>query len=368
MHKLAVLGVIAAFAGSSAIAQDVPTLVDKATSYIDSADFQDGIQQVSYQTCDQGCGGCGEEGCGSCCEPFWAHKHTISADWLFLTPRQQTIDIATPVDGTTNTAVPVGQTVVLDPGFHSGIRIGGGLAIDKCSSFTFSWSNYQSNEESQTQLPGGGPAPNAFLRSDLVHPNTVDVAADSLVTSGQYGIDYSLLDAGYTKTLTGDCGHRLNGTIGFRYANLEQDLRAQHQILGTTMVQTDIDFDGYGPRFALDYERMNCRGLLMYFRGGVSLLMGRFDASYLQTSAFQGQQAAAGFFEDRIVPQYELELGTGWESCNGGFRITAGYLINAWGNVLTTPAFIDGVQIDELDDIDETLTFDGLAIRAQILF
>jgi hypothetical protein len=177
-----------------------------------------------------------------------------------------------------------------------------------------------------------------------------------------------LVDAGLTKTLAGDSWQRLNGTLGFRYGNLEQDLRGQHQILGTTMVQTDIDFDGYGPRFALDYERMNCKGMLLYFRGGVSLLMGRFDASYLQTSAFQGQQAFAGISEDRIVPQYELEFGTGWESANGGFRVTAGYLFNAWGNVLTTPAFIDGVQAEELDDIDETLTFDGLAIRAQILF
>lgn len=345
--------------------QDVPTLW--TGTHTNSA--ENVIQQASCQF-DSGCTSCCGEGCCNSCDlPYWAHKHGVFGDWLFLSARGQHVDYATSVDGATATAVPVGRTEVLDPGYQSGYRVGGGLAIDRCSSFTIAYTNYQSSVDGQRQLPGGGGgAPNAFLRSELAHPNTQNVAADSLFASGTYGIDFQTGDVAFSKTLHGDCNQRLNGSIGFRYGNLEQDLRVNHAILNNVLVETDIDFHGYGPRAAIDYERMNCKGLLGYFRGGVSLLMGRFDADYRQTSVFSGPQANAGIFEDRIVPQFELELGTGWQNECGNFRVTAGYLFSAWGNVLTTPSFIDGVQANELDGIDETITFDGLAVRAEILF
>lgn len=367
MRPFTVLAAIVTLACSHASAQDSISPPISGVSILTAPEYLGPIQQVSCQFGGGECGSC-SDGCGDCCQPYWAHKHNIFGEWLYLKAREQAVDFATPVDGTTNTAVPVGPTAVFQPDYQSGLRVGGGLAIDRCSSLTFGWTNYQSNVSNTVTLPGGSPAPNAFLRSDLAHPNTVDVATDSLFATGNYGIDFVNADAAYTKTLKGDCNQRLNGTLGFRYGNLKQDLRTQQRILDDVLVDTDIDFNGYGPRLALDYERINCKGWLMYVRGGVSLLAGRFDADYRQSSVFRGPQATAGISEDRIVPQWEMELGTGWESRNGAFRITAGYLMSAWTNVLTTPSFIDGIQAEELDNINETLTFDGLGIRAQVLF
>jgi len=349
---------------------------ETAADYLSSPNGNVDVTQTSNQmnvpyyedTCGESCGHCGGGGCCICCVPYWAHKTSIFGEYLFMSAKQQHLDFATPVDGTTNTAVPVGRTAVFAPEYSHGFRAGGTLRVDECSSFMFQWTNFQSDVFKQVRLPGGAPAPNAFLRSELVHPNTVDVGNDSLTASGNYSLDFRTADAAFTKTLTGDCDQRLNGTFGFRYGNLVQDLRSQHRILDNVMVDTDIDFDGYGPRFALDYERIACGGFLFYAKGGISLLAGRFDATYLQSSVFSGVEAASGILEDRIVPQYELEIGSGWESPGGAFRVTAGYIYNIWGNVLTTPGFIDGVQAEELDNIDETLTFDGLAVRAQVLF
>jgi len=218
--------------------------------------------------------------------PWWTHCSGIYADWLFLTARQQDLDYATPVDGTTNTAVPVGQTAMLSPGYRSGYRIGGNLAIDDCSSFVFAWTSFQSNVSDGVVLPGGDPLPNAFLRSEVVHPNTVNVASDSLSADGNYGIDFESVDAAYSRTLVGNCDYRLNGSAGFRYGGLNQDLTVHQQIQGAVDVTGDIDFAGYGPRFGLDFERCNCHGLLFYNRGALSLLAGRFDSQYRQSSIF----------------------------------------------------------------------------------
>lgn len=107
------------------------------------------------------------------CLPWWAHNHNVHADWLFLSAREQDLDYATRVDGTTNTAVPVGQTAMLSPGYQSGWRIGGALAIDNCSSLFFDWTSFSSSTRSETLLDGGAPQPNSFLRSELVHPRTL---------------------------------------------------------------------------------------------------------------------------------------------------------------------------------------------------
>lgn len=299
--------------------------------------------------------------------PFWAHRHKIFGEWLYLSARNQDVDYATPVNGSTVTAVPIGQTSTFDAGYQTGLRFGGSLAIDRESSLSFVWTGFQGNDSDRTSLPGGAP-PGSFLKSDLVHPRTMDVATDSLSSSGTYGVDFMLGDLDYTATLAADSYQRLNGSLGIRYGDLEQDLRVSHIILGSTSIQSDIDFSGFGPKIAADYENQNENGMLIYCRGGASLLFGQFDARYSQTSVFRGLEAANGISEDRIVPQLDLEFGTGWESANGAIRITAGYFISCWHNVLTTPAFIDGVQAGELDDIDETISFDGLAVRAEILY
>lgn len=302
------------------------------------------------------------------CLPWWTHKSNVHADWLFLTAREQDLPYATPVDGTTNSAVPVGQTAMLNPGYRSGWRAGGAIAIDNCSSLIFDWTSFRSSTRSETLLDGGAPQPNAFLRSELVHPRTLSVATDSLNSWGVYDIDFQTADAGYTRTLTGDWNSRLNGTLGFRYGGLYQDLTAQQQIVGDVLVNSSIDFDGYGPRAGLDYERLTRHGMLFYCRGAGSLLAGQFQAAWQQSSAFAGPQAAAGMNEDRLVPQLDFEFGTGFQTHGGGFRATVGYLCSVWGNVVTMPEFVDGVMADSLGGSSDTLAFDGIAVRAEFRF
>ena len=65
----------------------------------------------------------------------------------------------------------------------------------------------------------------------------------------------------------------------------------------------------------------------------------------------------------RIAPYF-----LGWQDPGGFFRLTAGYYIGAWFNTLTTPTFVNAVENNNFADADDTLTFDGLTVRAQLNF
>jgi hypothetical protein len=300
------------------------------------------------------CGGCGEEGC------WWEHRCGIFGEWLFS---NFDVPYGVPVDGTASSAVPTGAIGVADPDHESGFRIGFNWAVDKTASLRATYSFFESETHDSITAPSGD-----VIRALLTHPTTLNAAADSIDASADYDIDFDLIDIEYRQLLYGDDRHSLNGVVGVRYGRLQQDLRATYQILGTTTVDSEIDFDGIGPRFGLDGERKLCCGFLVYGRGFTNFLIGDFNADYVQSNVFAGTQARTSFDDDRIVPVLEGELGFGWSSKSGCVRLLAGYLVSGWFNSLSTGTFIDGVQTGRLNEMEETLTFDGLTVRAEVNF
>ena len=97
-----------------------------------------------------------------------------------------------------------------------------------------------------------------------------------------------------------------------------------------------------------------------------SFLVGTYQSTYVQTNNFAPVQAQTSWEDDRITPILEYELGLGWQSRGGHVRLSAGYYMAAWTNVVTTPAWIDAVQRDDFTDVDDTITFDGLTARVQV--
>ena len=310
--------------------------------------------------------GCGEDfscewaiKCGECVPPFTAHRTRTFIDWLYLSARGQDLGYATPV---TAAGTPTGSTATVSPNSETGFRLGGAIAANECTSLYVAWSRFRSSGGDVRRAPGapGGP----FLQSTLLHPSAAPFAGDSRFSSAGYDLDFDTADVALDWTLTQTWNSRLNGSLGFRWGSLTQDLRAVHVATGLRSVRTNIDFDGYGPRFGLDYERIGHFGLITYGRGALSLLIGEFDARYRQAVPL----AVAGISEDRVVPQLDLECGFGWESHDGAIRLTTGYFFGFWNNVVTTPAFINGVRTGRLADIDDSVTFDGLAFRAEVRF
>ena len=65
----------------------------------------------------------------------------------------------------------------------------------------------------------------------------------------------------------------------------------------------------------------------------------------------------------RVLTILQSELGTGWQSPSGRIRLTAGYQFAGWFNSLTIGSYIPGVQSRQFNNLNETITFDGLVTR-----
>lgn len=309
--------------------------------------------------------GCAQDGCcDPCCPAFWEHRTGLFGDFLYLTARGANVNYATPVNGLGANAVPIAHIAVADHDYDAGYRVGGSWKIDSCSSVEFAFTNWDANTENSVRLQGGA----GFVRAGLVNPNTANVAADSLFATSNYDIGFQLYDAHYKGLIWGGDDHFLNYVIGLRYGHLDQDLVAIYSINGATRVDSEIDWNGFGPRLGLEGERLLGGGIFLYGKGFVSVLMGEFDVEYRQANVFAGQQAFTGFNDDRVVPILEFELGAGWQSCCGKYRISAGYYFASWFNAITTQSTISAMQQNRFEDIDQTITFDGLSARAEIRF
>ena len=301
------------------------------------------------------------------CWKFWEHHNAVWGEFLYLRARGADVIYATPVDGTLATSVPVGPQAVAAFGYNSGFRIGGAWAIDRCSSFTANYTWYQAATSDNVSLAGGG----SFLRAETVHPSTINVAADSLAAQALYNFNMQSVDLNYKSILWGGDCYAVNYLFGLKYARIEQQFGATYSILGTTTVDTNVDFNGVGPRFGFEAERSlgDC-GLLVYSKGAMNFLFGSSSANYLQSNIFTGIQAQTGLRETRVVTVPEFEMGTGWQSCNGCFRVTAGYYLAAWFNMMTTPEYLSTVREapNSFERQAKTLTLDGLNVRAEWRF
>ncbi len=234
-------------------AEDVQSILDSGTQ----------SQDVGYNTNYESNASGGKSCCDPCCPAFWEHRDSIHGDYLYLTVRGVNVPYATHTDGVAPpNERPVGPVVVADPDYHGGFRVGGGMALDSCSSLTFNYAFFESSHGSAAVLPGG----TGLFRAELVHPNTTNVAADSLSTRAMYDIDFDVVDINYKSLIWGGDCYSLNYLVGFRYGHTRQDLLVNYSIVGATTVETEIDFDGFGPRIGLEGERSIGRGLLVYCR------------------------------------------------------------------------------------------------------
>jgi len=343
------------------------TRLVSAEEYADLDESEsDSATQVSYfeDVCESVC----ETVCApACCPEFWEHRSGVWGEYMFLRPRGADVVYATPVDGTLATSVPVANQELAGLDYSSGFRVGAAWAIDCSSSFTASYMWMQAASREGVELPGVG----TFLRADTVHPNTVNVAADSLTANTNYLINLHTADLNYKAILTHSDTSVLNYLVGVKYARLDQEFEAIYSITGTTKVDSDVLFDGTGPRFGLEHERLlGCHGFMVFTRANVNFLAGSMIADYNQTNVFAGTQADTGLTETRIVTVPELELGAGWQSSCGRFRLTAGYYMAAWFNMMTTTEYLSTVRTtpNTFEPETKTLTLDGLTARAEYRF
>ncbi|MCA9069810.1 MAG: hypothetical protein KDA84_12845, partial [Planctomycetaceae bacterium] len=252
--------------------------------------------------CASGCGSeCGVSCADTCCEPFGKHRHRVFVDYLFLSAMNTDLTYAIPVNGLGAQGTPTGAAAVVSPEYESGFRAGGGWAIDDSTSIVGTFWNFQSdNYDNRRIFPAAGGA-TQFLNPVLLDPNTLNVVAESSVAESYYDVDFRMVDLAVERLLSAGCSHAINAVVGVRYGRLEQYFRTNYAILGTTTLESNIDFDGIGPRLGLDGKLLISKGFFAYGQGFTNFLVGEFEGDFQQRNTFAGVQSNSSFVDDRII-------------------------------------------------------------------
>jgi hypothetical protein len=287
---------------------------------------------------------------------------------LYLSATDADLKYALPVNDLGTQGTPTGPAAIVSPEYAPGFRVGGGWAIDGCSSITATYWRFASDTSDSRAINPAALGTTLFLNPVLLDPNTINVAAESLRAQASYDIDFQMVDVAYEQLVSHSCSHAINLILGARYGQLDQELRANYSILGGTSVESNINFDGIGPRVGLDGQWMIRRGFFAYGQGAGNFLVGNFNADYQQTNTFAGVQSNTSFEDDRIVSLLELEMGLGWQSRCGRWSLRGGYYVSSWFNAMTMPSVIGAVQSREFNDVSESLTFNGLTTRLELKF
>ena len=309
----------------------------------------------------------------------YSHRSGLFGDFLFLRPRNAEVTYALPIDGPVPPAfgseVPVGPAAVVDFDYEPAFRVGFGLRIKDDSSISAQYSFLRADDSDAVTVV----AP-VLLRSLVTHPLSTNATTDTLDASASNGIEFDIIDVDFKALLSGSepciaqhCGnsashyaHVVNYIVGARYVQLDQDFRSAFTTTGITTVDTNVDFDGGGIRLGLEGERHSTtNGFFVYGQGITNLMVGEFSADYTQVNSFNGTEAFTRWSAGRIVPALDLELGFGWVAPRRRLRVSGGYLVSTWFNVVKTDEFIDAAQTHNFDNLSDILTFDGLVARAE---
>jgi len=297
---------------------------------------------------------------------------TVFGEFLYLRPGNDRVPIAVPINGAIvppvdGIVVQAGETATADVGFQPGFRVGMSRAWDECSRVGVCYTRFEgvNNSAVATTAP-------LVLRSAVSHPGTYAAPTDFLDAAARYDIQFQLADLDYRRIwLSGD-QYVVNYVVGARYAHLGQTLNAissNSTVIET--VDTQVLFDGAGIRVGLEGERhAACSGWMIYGSGMASFLGGTFRGDFLQVTNAAGAipQVVNGWKDDRVVSILEIEAGVGWVSESGCLRLKGGYLVSGWFNAPTTDRFIRSVHRNRVIGVDDTLTFDGVSLRAEVRF
>lgn len=329
--------------------------------------FEDNLSDVKpvsfhQSTCDSG------SSCPTvCCLPRWAHRTGGFGEVLYLSAGNSDLIYANEQTGPVAAASPTGPLGISNIGEHVGFRAGFSIAHSNCSSINASYTRWDGETTSFLDATG-----NNVINSLVSHPSVATTGAASLDATARQLANFQFADMYFRRVYrSNDCG-AINWNGGLRYGNLEQGISVDQTMsvaTGVTNVTTDIDFNGFGILGGLDGERHSATsGFLVYGRVLGSLLAGNWQADYRQTNQFGGGVIAMHYDDFRVTPVVDSELGIGWQNCTGRFRVSAGYLFSTWFNAVTTRDYIQSVRTAQLLNLDDSLTFSGLALRGELRF
>jgi hypothetical protein len=292
----------------------------------------------------------------------------IFGDFLYWTVHGADVPFAQAFDGIDPVnSVPRGPVGVASPRFQPGVRVGGGVSICDNAWLVGTFTYFHTQRDASISAPNGD-----VLHNFLVFPNSTSSAPDSLTSALNYHITLYMADLDYKCAFVNNCHLLMNWVAGVRYGHTDQGLLNTFQVTGVTTVDSHIDFDGFGPRVGIEGQyQMRC-GFYGYGQGMFNVLFGQYRGNTTEQNVFTGLVGQTSVTANRAIPILEMEVGLGWQSPKGCFRLSGGYYVGSWFNTMTMTSLSSGIGgvnfTTNGNNFRDTMTFDGFVLRGELRF
>jgi hypothetical protein len=296
------------------------------------------------------------------------------ADYLYLRPRDAAVAFAAPYQNNLGFPLPFGSVATVDPQYTPGYRFGAFVTVCPDTTVRGTYTTYSNSSDQSIAAD-----PPTFLVPLVTYPpNFFNFPLfNSESATANYKLDVEQIDLDYEVISMANDRFWVGYVLGARYAVFDQNFNATFGNANLVVLDLDsldvtstVQFKGIGVRGGVQGERsiFANRGLRVYGKGILNLLAGEFTSNYTMQSQTAGIDVRSAYSEDRIVPVVDLEAGLAWVSKRQRVRISGGYMLSAWYNIVSTNSWIQGVQQQNFSSMQDHLTFDGLVARAEVQF
>jgi hypothetical protein len=284
----------------------------------------------------------------------------VTADFLYVRPRRRALDFAIS-DPVADGASVRGKVESLDWENNGAYRIGAGYRLDHGWEVggTYFYLHSKDNR-SLTAGPGGA------LFATLTAPGIDQVNT----ANGSTNVDMDIIDLDLAKRIHVCDNLIVRVAAGGRIASIQQKLFAAYTG-GTAgagaIVSSPISFDGIGLKAGSEAWFKVWRGVGVYAKANASLLTGNFRTRLGQSINGGG----TGLIDvtdkfTKVVPITEMGLGLAWQSDN--IRVSVGYEIANFFNMVDSVDFVDGQSFGKIQHRQSDLSYDGVAVSVGLFF
>jgi hypothetical protein len=283
-------------------------------------------------------------------------------DYLLLKPRRDALDFA--VLSSDTSAAPSGTVQSLDWQTRSGFRFGTGYQLpNEPWRISVDYTYLHSSDGRTVTSPPGGQ-----LFATLTRGGGVDDVQSASATAN---IDYNVIDLDVTRLLAVSPSLDVQLFGGGRFAWIDQKFSAIYNggTLGAIndFVSSPVYFHGAGLSAGAQATWKIWHGFGLYGRFRSSLLSGHFR-NFLTETNDNGAVTIVNVNETfrQMVPVLELGMGVAWQSDH--VRVSAGYEMINWFNMVDSLDFPGSTNIGKVGRRTSDLSLEGLALRVAFLF
>ena len=295
---------------------------------------------------------------GPACSP-WGGVYA-DVEFLYLKPYRRALDFGIVSPALTND--PEGS-IQSDP-WHSraAFRVGAGYRMPEDGWDVGFFYTYLHDD----QKGALNASPVGEIFATQTHPGTVEFAnkafADATLSYNVYD-----LEIGRSADVSQHLAVRPFG--GIRFADINQNFAVVYDGADANrdMVGSRIKFDGAGLRAGGQADWKVLDHVSIYGRAAGSLMVGDFGVQQREfNNGGTTPLTNVGESFRMITPVLEMAVGVSYHTEH--FRLSLGYEVTNWFNMIDTPNFVDDVHQGKYQRNVSDLGIDGLAVRAELTY